>query len=144
MVDKVKPLKIESPASGGTDTDSFPTEASPSQDYMATKGVAFENLDTHLAEKLGDLLSFVKPDFSQKVTYNNNGTINFVEWFKGATQSTINRRAKSTIAYNANLFPLTETLVIYSPTDGTTVLRTITLTETYTGADLTSGNEVTT
>lgn len=136
MATKVKPLRIGS--------DGRDKETDPATEYLSGKGLSFEDTDTHLAEKLGDVLSFVKPDFSQKVTYNGDGTINFVEWFKGATQTTINRRAKNTLAYDANLFPLTETLVIYSPTDGTTILRTITLTNTYTGADLTSANEVTT
>jgi hypothetical protein len=119
-------------------------QVNPALDMIAGKGFAFEGLSNYLAEKLGDILSFKKPDFSQKVTYNGDGTINFVEWFNGATQTTPNRRAKSTITYDANLFPLTETLEIFSPSDGTTVLRTVTLTNTYTGADLTSANEVTT
>lgn len=45
MVDKVKPLKIENPATGGTQTDMFPTETNPAADYIATKGIAFENND---------------------------------------------------------------------------------------------------
>lgn len=45
-VDKVKPLKIESPALGGSQTDPFPQETDPSEDYLAAKGVAFENLDS--------------------------------------------------------------------------------------------------
>jgi hypothetical protein len=144
MVDKVKPLKLESPSLGGTEADPFPTEVDPAEDYITSKGLSFENSDVYLAEKLGDVLSFKKPDFSQKVTYNVNGTINFVEWFIGATQTTPNRRAKSTLVYGSNLFPITETLVIYSTSDGTTVLRTITLTGTYTGADLSSASEATT
>lgn len=50
-VDKVKSLKIENPATGGTNTDPYPTEVNPSQDYLATKGIAFENLDTVLVDK---------------------------------------------------------------------------------------------
>jgi len=48
MVDKVKPLKIESPSTGGTQDDMFPTETNPSQDYVAAKGIAFEGSDTRL------------------------------------------------------------------------------------------------
>lgn len=44
-VDKVKPLKMENTALGGTQNDPFPTEVNPSQDYIASKGVAFENSD---------------------------------------------------------------------------------------------------
>lgn len=45
MADKVKPLKIESSSTGGTQNDGFPTEVNPSQDYLASKGIAFENND---------------------------------------------------------------------------------------------------
>jgi hypothetical protein len=41
-MDKVKPLKIET-AIDGTQTDPFPVETNPTQDYLATKGIAFEN-----------------------------------------------------------------------------------------------------
>jgi len=46
-VDKVKPLKIEDSTSG-TQNDGFPVETSPTQDYLAAKGIAFENSDTRL------------------------------------------------------------------------------------------------
>src|SRR5437870_5902623 len=49
-VDKVKPLKMESPSTGGTQTDFLPTEANPAQDYAAVKGIAFENSDTRLVD----------------------------------------------------------------------------------------------
>jgi hypothetical protein len=48
MADKIKPLKIENPSSGGTDTDFLPTESNPTQDYVAAKGIAFENNDNRL------------------------------------------------------------------------------------------------
>jgi hypothetical protein len=48
MADKVKPLKIENPSSGGTQTDFLPTESDPTQDYLAAKGIAFENSDAKL------------------------------------------------------------------------------------------------
>ena len=44
-VDKVKALKIENPALGGTQTDFGPTETNPAQDYLAAKGIALENSD---------------------------------------------------------------------------------------------------
>lgn len=50
MADKIKPLKIENSVTGGTQNDGFPTEANPSQDYVATKGVAFENSDATLLD----------------------------------------------------------------------------------------------
>lgn len=50
MADKIKPLKIENPATGGTQTDPFPVETNPAQDYLAAKGLALENSDTRLLD----------------------------------------------------------------------------------------------
>lgn len=50
MADKVKPLKIENPATGGSQTDPFPVETNPAQDYLAAKGFAFENNDNRLID----------------------------------------------------------------------------------------------
>lgn len=50
MADKIKPLKIENIGTGGTQNDGFPTETDPNQDYLAAKGVAFENNDNILID----------------------------------------------------------------------------------------------
>lgn len=50
MPDKIKPLKIENPATGGSQTDPFPVEANPTEDYIAAKGTAFENADDKLMD----------------------------------------------------------------------------------------------
>lgn len=57
MVDKVKPLKIENPGTGGTQTDPFPVEVDPSQDFVAGKGFAFENNDDRIFDlsPVGDI-----------------------------------------------------------------------------------------
>lgn len=52
MVDKVKPLKLEDSTSG-TELNFLPTEVDPSEDYIAGKGFAFENLDTVYFKKSG-------------------------------------------------------------------------------------------
>ncbi len=140
-VDKVKPLKIET-ATGGTETDPFPHEVDPSEDYLATKGIAFENLDTHLAEKIGDVLKFTCPDASQKVTYTGDN-VDFIEFFKGATQTTPNRRVRMDATISGDDLTIEE-WKIYDPADGTSILRTITLTHTYSGGDYLSTAEVTT
>jgi len=44
-VDKVKPLGFEEPTDG-TETFPTPTELDPMEDYIAVKGVAFENSET--------------------------------------------------------------------------------------------------
>lgn len=50
MADKIKPLKIENPANGGTELDFLPTESNPSEDYVAAKGIALENNDNRLID----------------------------------------------------------------------------------------------
>ena len=48
MVDKVRPLKLENASTGGTETDMFPTEVDVAEDYLAAKGIAFDNSDSNL------------------------------------------------------------------------------------------------
>lgn len=147
-VDKVKPLKMEHSSLGGTEDDAFPTATDPTEDYLAAKGVAFENSDDHLAEKIGEILKFTIPDCSYKPTFHltgaNDGEIDFVEIFKGATQTTINRRLRVDMTYDSSLNPTVEAWKFYDVSDGTTVLRTITVTHTWSGVDLVSSAEVTT
>lgn len=57
MVDKVRPLKIER-AADGTQTDPFPIEANPSEDYLTGKGLSIENNDGFLVDKAGNSLQF--------------------------------------------------------------------------------------
>lgn len=54
MVDRIRPLKLESPATGGSDDDTFPTAANPAQDYAAVKGIAFEDDNNTRIEKDAD------------------------------------------------------------------------------------------
>ena len=83
MVDKVKPLKIED-TTDGTELDMAPTEANPSEDYLASKGLALENLDTLLIDadsgeiqftdtvsgtkKVSDLLDAEQEDFDPQTS----------------------------------------------------------------------------
>lgn len=139
MVDKVKPLKIENPSLGGTQTDPFPKETDPSQDYIASKGLAFEGLDTFLIDKIGRTVAVNHPLTTLKYTYSGNN-LTVIEYFNSATQITANRIKKTDITYSGNN-PTQEVTVVYD-TDGTTVLRTTTWTFTFTGNDLTSANMV--
>jgi len=146
-VDKVKPLKFETPTDG-TELDVTPTGADPAEDYLACKGMAFENLDTFLAKKEGGVLRLMIPDASEKPTFHttgaNDGELDYVEYFEGTTQTTINRRGRVDFTYDGSLNPLTEVWKIYDPSDGTTVLETGTITHTWSGVDLTKSVEVTT
>ena len=138
-IEKVKPLKIE-PLEG----DQFPTEADASEDYLSAKGMAFEGLDIFLAEKVGGVIKFTTPDASLKPVFLGNGELDYVEVYEGATQVTANRRVRIDMTYDGSLNPTVEAWKFYSPSDGTTVLRTITVTHTWSGFDLTKSTEVTT
>ena len=82
------------------------------------------------------------PDTSQKPTYLSNGEISFVEFFKGTTQTTPNRIARVDVFYTGD-DPTTETWKLYSSSDGTTVLKTITFTHTWVSNDLTKSEMAT-
>lgn len=43
MVDRVKPLKIEGPGSGGTQTDDFPTSLDKNEDFVDARGVTIQD-----------------------------------------------------------------------------------------------------
>ena len=43
MVDRVKPLKIEGPGSGGTETDHFPTSLDKNEDFVDCRGVTIQD-----------------------------------------------------------------------------------------------------
>lgn len=70
MVDRVKPFKNE--VSEGED---FLSETDPSEDYIACKGVAFEDLDTHLIDKSGDDIQFTDPTVGTKTVDSVRSTV---------------------------------------------------------------------
>lgn len=43
MVDRIHPLKLESPDSGGVETDEFPTSADANEDFVDVRGVAIQS-----------------------------------------------------------------------------------------------------
>ena len=58
VVDRIKPLKIESVGSGGTQNDEFPTSANKNEDYIDCRGVAIQDDssddETVLVDRDGD------------------------------------------------------------------------------------------
>lgn len=143
MVDKVKPLKFETSVDG-TQTDIYPTEADPTEDYLTGKGFSYENSDDHRSEKIGDLIAHIVPNFSLKPTFLANKEIEKIEYYNGATQTEINRRAIVEMTYDGNLDPTVEVWKIFDTADGTTVLKTFTITHTWVSNELTKSVEVTT
>lgn len=138
-VDKVKALKFENSASGGTQIDYLPTEVKPTEDYLATKGLAFENLDTFLIDKTGRVLVEKFPDLYQNVTYSGNDP-SVIEFFNSSSFINANRVARYDLTFSSNNLTV-EAMKVYD-TDGTTVLKTYTWTHTYSGSDYQSSGLV--
>lgn len=136
----VRPLKRSA-------TTSIPRQFQADADTVVAKGLAYEGLSTHVSEKVGDRILHTIPDGSVATTYHttgpNNGEIDYQEIFQTASQIASNRRMRVDITYTSG-DPTSEVWKIYDPADGTTVLRTITLTHTWSGGDLVNTVEVTT
>src|SRR6267143_3753102 len=73
------------------------------------------------------------PSNSQVATYLANGEVNTVTFYSSATQITANRLYLATIGYDGSLNPTSETWQLFDTADGTTVLKTFTFTNTFTG-----------
>ena len=82
------------------------------------------------------------PDTSQKPTYLANSDIDYVEFFKGPTQTTPNRIARVDLTYTG-VDPTTETWLLYDSSDGTTVNKTVTFTHVWSSNEWTSSTMVT-
>ncbi len=54
MVDRIRPLKLEDTTTGSS-VNFTPTEADPTQDYIATKGVSYESSNTYTQDLSSDL-----------------------------------------------------------------------------------------
>jgi hypothetical protein len=92
-LDKVKFLKLEQ-SNDGTQSDPFPTEANPTEDYAAIKGIAFENREDIKIESIGNQLRFTD---TQVPTISLKEILDLV---------------KSSINFNYNIIESTETLTI--------------------------------
>lgn len=71
MVDRVRFLKIETPVTGGTQTDMLPVECDPTQDYGAVKGITFENLSTTYIFGNAGVLTFADSVVTTPATLND-------------------------------------------------------------------------
>lgn len=97
-----------------------------------------------LTESVQDFINEICPaDRSQKPSYLTNGELEYMEYFNGPTQVIGDRRYRVDITYDAGLNPVQEEWKMYDPLDGTTVLRTVTYTHSFTAADLTKTEMVT-
>jgi hypothetical protein len=89
------------------------------------------------------LNKYYGPTNSEKPTFLANGELDFVEFFSSTSQVTANRIAKIRFLYDDDLNPTGEITELYAP-NGITVLKTVTVTHTFSGADYTGSTQVTT
>ena len=75
---------------------------------------------------------------SAKVTYDGDDRPNVATYYRSATQTTANRVAEVDVSYDSEDRPDTVACRLYKSDDGTTLLKTITLTYTYTGDNVTN------
>ena len=111
--------------------------------YLQTDPVVlWRRIEAAWVQILDDLLR----DASSKPTFHttgvNDGELDFQEFYKGLTQTTINRRCRVDMTYDASLNPTSEIWKIYDTADGTTILKTFTITHVWTGVDLTRSEGV--
>ncbi len=81
------------------------------------------------------------PTNSELPAYLGNGELDYVEFFRSATQTTGNRIAKVAFTYDGSLNPTSEVIQLFDA-DGTTVLKTVTLTHTFVTSEYTKTTQV--
>lgn len=138
-IDKVKPLKIENPATGGVQTDYYPTELNPAEDYASMKGICFADDSNFYTDKIGRAIAEFYPQTWQNVTYSG-GIITAVEYFNNASFISANRIARHELSYTS--YNLTGEILYIYDTNGTSVLRTYTWIHVYSNNDLASSSVV--
>jgi len=95
----------------------------------------------HLLERIGGVIKITIPDSSSKPTYDGNDNLTVFEVYTTATQTVANRRVRGDYTYTGDNLT-EEEYKIYSESDGTTILRTITVTHTYDGNDFLTNTTV--
>lgn len=126
MVDKVKFLKIENPSTGGTQTDPYPREGDPTQDYAAVAGIALQNSDTRLINLDGsgniqftDVTQTTAVTVTQLKTAVNNTFNNSTNGFIATNVQTAIEEARNSVLnyYDSGTAVIQTTSTGYTPTD---------------------------
>lgn len=117
--------------------DTHPATAITIDDSASSNTIVGDNVQEYIDR-------FNEPSESESPTYNGDGTINHVEHFSSAVQIVGNRIFRVDLTYDADLQPLTEVWKIYSKTNGTTILKTISIAYSWVANVLTNKTQVTT
>lgn len=97
-----------------------------------------------IGSSVQDLINVINsPTISQAPTYLGNGEVDYIEFFRTSSQITSNRAYRIDITYDGSLNPTSEVWKLYD-TDGTTILKTVTFTNAFTGVNFTSQIKATT
>jgi len=117
----------------------------PIEDSIDTPNVELDSSNnTLVGETIGEFLNrMYGKTVSEKLTYSGVD-VDYVEYFSTSSQITANRLAKVELTLDSELDLTTETIYLYSTDDGTTVLKTITRSMTYSDHNLTNTEQVTT
>lgn len=102
------------------------------------------DLNTYVGTNVQDILDRIfGATESTAVSYSADGTVNYLTGYSRADQVTANRIYRVDFTYDASLYPATESLKIYSLTDGTTILKTIIVSYTWSSGNLITTTQVT-
>lgn len=88
------------------------------------------------AEYIPDVTDLLPMSESMAPTYVND-LLTKVVWYRSATQTEANRVAQADITYSGD-YPSSAVYKLYNTTDGTVLLKTITLTYTWSGDKIVS------
>ncbi len=136
-MDRVRPLKYESPSTGGTQTNEYPTELNPSEDYISAKGVSFGPDPNFVIDMIGRAIVSSFPQLYQNISYSG-GDVSSIDFYNSENFIVANRVARVELTYTFGNIS-SEVLKIYD-TNGSTILRTYTWTHVYSGGDISSSN----
>lgn len=141
---QIKPLKTNFDHGVPQQTDPVNDQVTY-KDLTSTDGIFyFGNSGQYAAELVGGVVKLTIPDCSMVPMYLANGEIDSVQWYSDPGLAIAKRILSVQMAYDASLNPTTETWRFYNTADGATVVRTITITHTWSGVDLVQSDEVTT
>jgi hypothetical protein len=145
MVDRIKPLKIEGPGSGGTETDEFPTSMDKNEDFVDARGYCVQN-DTSNDEDVR-----VSRDASDNLTFQDgvvSGVKTLSDLLAGGMSPDTHRQLDQLVHeldedyYEEHTYTGTKLTNVTDWTDATKTTKVREAQLTYTGRRLTGAVEI--
>ena len=88
-------------------------------------------------EHCADILDILPLTESAKPTYTDD-LLTKIVYYRSTTQTEVNRVGETDITYDSECLPVTQVTKLYDTTDGTVLLKTVTLTYTTDGTNVTN------